>query len=941
MSNFSLNVKINGVEQAVSSIGQVEEALNATRNELKNVEIGSQAFEELGKQARALQGTLENSFERFTNFNANLDNFTQAAGRLGSTVASGFTIALSAVQLFGDESEELTEAQIKAQQALAVAFAATTIATNSAKLVSDAKLVVDKIQLGITRLLTIATGQQAVATEGATIAQTALNLVMKANPITLVVTAITALVSGLLIFNSVMGDSEEQTKNYTESIEKNTQTIEDNEEALNRRTSLLREQQKVNIEILKLEGKITESEAKTAEERLKIREENSEKIFEKQKEFLEKEISERENGFNKKVEKLSLDLYGVLLSDLEGANEKIVEGNSKTIKAVEKLFADAQSLARENRKIEGDEEEKEQREAIAKNLETQAKIVKDRTDALRGLRNELKVLNKQRESDEAESLRVQNEENAKKLEERKKKWKEAYDKIKEFVKTTFKDLTDIEQDYFERLEDLTAKNGLEQVKLEQKRADEQLKIIEKTFNEEITKSNLSAKEKEKAQNDFNDFYKRAQDAQLNFFTERINREQKILDEQAAEIKFIYATLQEEITVGDQNVYNRREALIIRQKELAIEQNRFEVEQNRFKVVDLLKNLSLELKLRQDNLKRLEQLEENRAEAERKQQLENTKQLYKDKFGEEFFQTEEGKKILNQLEINLEEELQIKLQEIREKYGREEVETERAITAEKIAIVQEFVDFSLSTANIVLGLFQSISDLAAVNRENALIDLRTDNAERLNAINEQYNAELEAQQQALAQGLINQEQYNSAILALDTTRTQAQAGLENKLRKEELAAKKKAFEDEKKLRIASTIISGIQGALQAFTGAFQLGPIAGPIVGGILAALVAATTGIQVAAISKQKFDSSGSVNITPPNPSGAGPIGGGGAANLGAATSTGGFTQFDQSLTGSPTGGSSGSGQNGADPVKVYVLESDITATQNRVRTAEGNGTIG
>jgi len=41
MADFSLNVKINGAEQAVTTVSQIEQALIATRNELKNVAIGS------------------------------------------------------------------------------------------------------------------------------------------------------------------------------------------------------------------------------------------------------------------------------------------------------------------------------------------------------------------------------------------------------------------------------------------------------------------------------------------------------------------------------------------------------------------------------------------------------------------------------------------------------------------------------------------------------------------------------------------------------------------------------------------------------------------------------------------------------------------------------------------------------------------------------------
>jgi hypothetical protein len=271
------------------------------------------------------------------------------------------------------------------------------------------------------------------------------------------------------------------------------------------------------------------------------------------------------------------------------------------------------------------------------------------------------------------------------------------------------------------------------------------------------------------------------------------------------------------------------------------------------------------------------------------------------------------------------------EEVSEKNNADEILQYKLQTIERFG---QFINQSLNTA---LGLFQAISDLANVQRENELLNLRDSVAEQQNILNEGFNAELESLQIKFEQGLVTQEQYNAAVESLNSKLAGSTKALQDKQAAEELAAKKKAFENEKKLKIASAIINGIQGALTAFTGAFQLGPIAGPIVGGVLAALVAATTGIQVAAIAKTKFDS-GAPSITPPNTGGGGSSVGG-ASNLGAG-STGGFTQFNESLTGSPTGGDAG-GQNGADPIKVYVLESDISATQNRVNVAETNATIG
>ena len=132
-----------------------------------------------------------------------------------------------------------------------------------------------------------------------------------------------------------------------------------------------------------------------------------------------------------------------------------------------------------------------------------------------------------------------------------------------------------------------------------------------------------------------------------------------------------------------------------------------------------------------------------------------------------------------------------------------------------------------------------------------------------------------------------------------------------------------------------------GALQAFTGAMQLGPIAGPIVGGILAGLVVATTAVTVSNISKQKFDG-GTPEITPINTD----------VNLGdtsggtTAAAAGGFTSFNPGLTGNNTpGGTTTTGGGGTGTttpaLRVYVVDQDITNSQNSTRTIISNATFG
>lgn len=68
-----------------------------------------------------------------------------------------------------------------------------------------------------------------------------------------------------------------------------------------------------------------------------------------------------------------------------------------------------------------------------------------------------------------------------------------------------------------------------------------------------------------------------------------------------------------------------------------------------------------------------------------------------------------------------------------------------------------------------------------------------------------------------------------------------------------AAKKKAFDTNKKFSIADTIMTGASAILGWWAAASKLGPIAGPIFGGIMTAATGALTGAKVALIKRQQF----------------------------------------------------------------------------------------
>ena len=132
-----------------------------------------------------------------------------------------------------------------------------------------------------------------------------------------------------------------------------------------------------------------------------------------------------------------------------------------------------------------------------------------------------------------------------------------------------------------------------------------------------------------------------------------------------------------------------------------------------------------------------------------------------------------------------------------------------------------------------------------------------------------------------------------------------------------------FERSKKFQIAQAVMSTLAGVASAWASAMQLGPIAGPIMGAVLSALMVTMGGIQIANIKKQKFD------------------GGGSDASL-SSSATPTLSAIQMMDTGiQPTTNIEGaSAESTVTDTRVYVVETDISNSQNNVRTIVAEATF-
>ena len=128
-------------------------------------------------------------------------------------------------------------------------------------------------------------------------------------------------------------------------------------------------------------------------------------------------------------------------------------------------------------------------------------------------------------------------------------------------------------------------------------------------------------------------------------------------------------------------------------------------------------------------------------------------------------------------------------------------------------------------------------------------------------------------------------------------------------------RKKAFESNKKLQIASAIVTGIQSAMAAF-GSLAGIPVVGPVLGGLAAAASAVTTAMQIQTIKNTQFEGSGGGGV--PTPTVTAPVipsfnGVGNSPQ----------NQLAQSL-----------GQGQDQPVQTFVVAGDVTTAQSLERNA-------
>jgi len=204
---IGLRININGVNTVVTQIEQLETLLREAQQDLKQLEIGSPLFKELAGQIAFAQGELEklNQTTRAVTPERQVEGYSKfAAG-----VTSSFAAATAAVQLFGNESEEVSKATAQAQNLLTLALSARGIA----ELKTGVQIVATTIA---TKAAAAATNLETAAVTRANLATKAFYTTLAANPYGAILAVVGVLVTAFISLSDETEEAAEKQKTLSE-----------------------------------------------------------------------------------------------------------------------------------------------------------------------------------------------------------------------------------------------------------------------------------------------------------------------------------------------------------------------------------------------------------------------------------------------------------------------------------------------------------------------------------------------------------------------------------------------------------------------------------------------------------------------------------------------------------------------------------------------------
>jgi len=369
--NIGLKITLGGVSQVITDIQKLEQAVNGAKQQLGGLQIGSDEFKKLQREIRVADSELKKLKESSegAGFEKQFGEFAKFTGAIGA----GFAAATAAVSLWGGETEKVSEAAAKAQNVLTLALGARAVG--------------EGIVASRTVALTIATNAQTVANNIANFSFKALFATMVANPFGAILAVIGLVVAAIYALSDSTEDATQSQDEYNAAIQRTEklqsqyvellvsqgateqrvaqQRVKDAQTLLNESQKRLNELRKENqfsketaaqrdevrtrentLQIAQnnLERQINEDRKKRAEDQKRLsdqRRQEREKEYEQEKQFLDKLVDTELKLEEAKRLRLKADVpEPKVIQDLEklvAANETL--SNVIDTTTVDELFA--------------------------------------------------------------------------------------------------------------------------------------------------------------------------------------------------------------------------------------------------------------------------------------------------------------------------------------------------------------------------------------------------------------------------------------------------------------------------------------------------------------------------------------------------------------------------------------------------------------------------
>ena len=225
MANNKIIAKfqLDGVDKATNNIGELERSLEQARQEIKGVEIGSDAFEELARK-------IQTSESRVKTLNKQMEGLepqqkAEAFLKMGEGIAGGFAMAQGAMSLLNIESENLEKLQVGVQSAISIAVGMRMVSEGALNVAIAKRIVTEKLGIVTTTLYD-------KITKVATISTKSFSRALAGLGIGVIVGLVTTLVTKLQSLSKEKSKNAREVKNLKREYEDYQKALEDSNREL-------------------------------------------------------------------------------------------------------------------------------------------------------------------------------------------------------------------------------------------------------------------------------------------------------------------------------------------------------------------------------------------------------------------------------------------------------------------------------------------------------------------------------------------------------------------------------------------------------------------------------------------------------------------------------------------------------------------------------------